>query len=148
MVYFFLLNTKTTFRVTRQDNVYLAPYSDMKYPNGSISQIKKHTHTLRSGSFIFYISSMALHFSFLPFPLFLSHFILTYANPMDCIFNLLLSFSRFGSKNCDDRKCHSAMYLKVFPKQENGSYNLSTRVFYGLFFDIGDNTRGKCLLYT
>ena len=39
VVYFFLLNTKTTFRLTRQDNVYLAPYNDMKYPNGSIPQI-------------------------------------------------------------------------------------------------------------
>ena len=39
VVYFFLLNTKTTFRLTRQDNVYLAPYNGMKYPNGSIPQI-------------------------------------------------------------------------------------------------------------
>lgn len=63
---------------------------------------------------------MALSFSFLTFPLFLSHFISTHAHPMDRIFNLLLSSSVFGSKNCDNRKFHSAMYLKVFPKQENG----------------------------
>ena len=122
VVYFFLLNTKTTFKLTRQDNVYLAPYNDMKYPNGSIPQIQKSTP--RSGSlfffWFFFISSMALSFSFLPFPLFLSHFIPTDAHPMDRIFNLLLSSSGFGSKNCDDRKFHSAMYLKVFPKQENG----------------------------
>ena len=80
--------------------------------------------TPRSGSFFyfwfFFISSMALSFSFLPFPLFLSHFIPTHAHPMDRIFNLLLSSSGFGSKHCDNRKFHSAMYLKVFPKQENG----------------------------
>ena len=59
---------------------------------------------------------MALSFSFLTFPLFLSHYIPTHAHPMDRIFNLLLSSSGFGSKNCDNRKFHSAMYLKVFPK--------------------------------
>ena len=123
MVYFFLLNTKTTFRLTRRDNVYLAPYSDMKYPNGSISQIKKNkqTHTqIRFFFFFFLFPRWLFIFLFYHFLFFLSHFIPTYANPMDRIFNLLLSFSRFGSKNCDGRKCHSAMYLKVFPKQENG----------------------------
>ena len=53
VVYFFLLNTKTTFRLTRQDNVYLAPYNDMKYPNGSIPQIQKSTP--RSGSLFFFL---------------------------------------------------------------------------------------------
>lgn len=55
VVYFFLLNTKTTFRLTRQDNVYLAPYNDMKYPNGSIPQIQKSTP--RSGSLFFFFGS-------------------------------------------------------------------------------------------